>query len=96
MYATEESIFVLLRTLTFASAKIVRGAYMTEERARSLEKGYPSPILDNIQEVAKNFNECVEVFFRSLFRCSFGVFDDEVSMDPSSGGVVACSFLHGC
>lgn len=47
-----------------AGVKLVRGAYMEKERARALEKGYPSPICVNKAETDKNYNDglkfCVE------------------------------------
>lgn len=47
-----------------SAVKLVRGAYMEKERARAIEKGYPSPIWDTIAETHKAYNAglkyCVE------------------------------------
>ena len=40
-------------------AKLVRGAYMQLERERARQKGYPSPIWDDIQQTHDNYNRCV-------------------------------------
>ena len=37
-------------------AKLVRGAYMQLERERARQKGYPSPIWDDIQQTHDNYN----------------------------------------
>ena len=39
-------------------AKLVRGAYMQLERERAHQKGYPSPIWDDIQQTHDNYNRC--------------------------------------
>ncbi|MBI3521143.1 MAG: proline dehydrogenase family protein [Bacteroidetes bacterium] len=45
-------------------AKLVRGAYMEKERARAVEKKYPSPIQDTKEDSDKDYNlaleECVK------------------------------------
>lgn len=41
-------------------AKLVRGAYMHLERQRADDRGYPSPILDTIEETHENYNRCVD------------------------------------
>jgi proline dehydrogenase len=40
-------------------AKLVRGAYMEKERARAIEKGYPSPINNTKEETDKAYNDAV-------------------------------------
>lgn len=42
------------------AAKLVRGAYMVSERELALEKGYPSPIHDSIEETHKCYDQNVE------------------------------------
>lgn len=46
------------------AVKLVRGAYIEKERARALEKGYPSPICETIEDTHANYNAglkyCVE------------------------------------
>jgi proline dehydrogenase len=48
----------------FLGAKLVRGAYMEKERARAIEKGYPSPIQDNKADTDRDYDAevsfCVE------------------------------------
>ena len=39
--------------------KLVRGAYMEKERARAVEKGYPSPIYPNKKATDEGFNDAV-------------------------------------
>lgn len=41
-------------------AKLVRGAYMEKERARAVEKNYPSPVQANKQNTDKDYNEAVD------------------------------------
>ncbi len=45
-------------------AKLVRGAYMEKERARAIEKNYPSPIQDTKEDSDRDYNlalaECVK------------------------------------
>ena len=40
-------------------AKLVRGAYMEKERARALQKGYPSPIQDTKDDTDKDYNKAM-------------------------------------
>lgn len=40
-------------------AKLVRGAYLEKERARAIEKGYPSPVFDTKAETDKAYNDAV-------------------------------------
>eukprot|EP00878_Enallax_costatus_P012186 GHUV01012726.1.p1 GENE.GHUV01012726.1~~GHUV01012726.1.p1 ORF type:complete len:543 (+),score=186.85 GHUV01012726.1:393-2021(+) len=42
------------------AAKLVRGAYVSLERARAVKLGYESPIWDNIQQTHSNYNKCLE------------------------------------
>jgi proline dehydrogenase len=42
------------------AAKLVRGAYVSLERARAAKLGYDSPIWDNIQLTHDNYNKCLE------------------------------------
>jgi len=42
--------------------KLVRGAYMDEERELAAKGDYPSPINDSIEDTAHCYNNCVEYF----------------------------------
>lgn len=57
----------------FLGAKLVRGAYMTKERERAKEKGYPSPIQPNIQSTHADFNTAVRYcidHYETLASCN--------------------------
>lgn len=41
-------------------AKLVRGAYMEKERARAVERNYPSPIQDNKENTDRDYDAAVE------------------------------------
>lgn len=41
-------------------AKLVRGAYMEKERARAIQKGYPSPVQPNKEATDNDFNEALK------------------------------------
>jgi proline dehydrogenase len=45
--------------------KLVRGAYMTEERNLAIERGLSSPVCDNLQDTDKNYNESVKFLFEN-------------------------------
>lgn len=47
-------------------AKLVRGAYMEKERERAAEKGYPSPIHINKQNVDKDFDKAIALCLDNL------------------------------
>lgn len=47
-------------------AKLVRGAYMEKERARAVEKNYPSPVQANKQNTDKDYNEAVDFCIEHL------------------------------
>jgi proline dehydrogenase len=48
----------------YLGAKLVRGAYMEKERARAIEKGYPSPIQDTKENTDRDYDAalsfCIE------------------------------------
>ena len=65
LYRTDK-LASLITDLTLAEsqsfilgAKLVRGAYLEKERARALEKGYPSPIHLNKQATDRDFDAAV-------------------------------------
>jgi proline dehydrogenase len=47
-------------------AKLVRGAYMEKERARAVDKNYPSPVQANKQNTDKDYNEAVDFCIEHL------------------------------
>jgi len=53
--------------------KIVRGAYMEKERARALEKGYPSPIQPDKPATDRDFDEMIRYFMEHLDTIDFMV-----------------------
>ena len=46
--------------------KLIRGAYMNEERAIAAEQGVESPICDTIQETHASYNECMTHVLQNL------------------------------
>jgi len=53
--------------------KIVRGAYMEKERARALEKGYPSPIQPDKPATDHDFDDMIRYFMEHLDTIDFMV-----------------------
>lgn len=51
------------------AAKLVRGAYMVQERRRSQELGYPDPIRNNLSSTHDNYHQCLELVLRNIHRC---------------------------
>lgn len=47
-------------------AKLVRGAYMEKERARAIEKNYPSPIQDTKENSDKDYNLALEECIKNI------------------------------
>jgi len=50
----------------YFASKLVRGAYMVQERARAKEMGYASPILPTIEATHQNYNECVRLLLGNI------------------------------
>jgi proline dehydrogenase len=46
--------------------KLVRGAYMEKERARALEKGYPSPIQKDKKSSDRDYNMALEIILDNI------------------------------
>ena len=59
--AAKERDFVL-------GAKLVRGAYMENERNRAIEKNYPSPIQPDKESTDKDYNEAVQFCIQHIDR----------------------------
>lgn len=53
--------------------KIVRGAYMEKERARAIEKGYPSPIQPDKPATDRDFDDIIRYFMEHLNTIDFMV-----------------------
>jgi len=50
----------------FFAAKLVRGAYMVQERKRAEDMGYQSPICATIEETHNNYNDCVRLLLGNI------------------------------
>ena len=59
--AAKERDFIL-------GAKLVRGAYMENERNRAIEKNYPSPIQPDKESTDKDYNEAVQFCIQHIDR----------------------------
>jgi proline dehydrogenase len=61
--------------------KLVRGAYMEKERARAIEKGYPSPIQTTKADTDKDYNEGLKIILenRSIFSLCAGTHNEDSS-----------------
>lgn len=46
--------------------KMVRGAYLTEERKLALENNYPSPICETIEETHNNYDYSLDYIFENI------------------------------
>ncbi len=77
--------------------KLVRGAYMEKERARAIEKGYPSPIQATKADTDNDYNAALKVILdnRSIFSLCAGTHNEassellmnymqEAQIDPQS------------
>ncbi|MFM6934586.1 MAG: proline dehydrogenase family protein [Flavobacteriales bacterium] len=58
--------------------KLVRGAYMEKERARAIEKGYPSPIQATKADTDKDYNAALKVIIeqREIFSLCAGTHNE--------------------
>eukprot|EP00667_Euglena_gracilis_P005982 EG_transcript_6024 len=50
------------------AGKLVRGAYMVQERKLSVDKHYHSPIFDTIEATHENYNTCLKLVFDAIDR----------------------------
>ena len=46
--------------------KLIRGAYMNEERELAEKNGYESPIWDSLEDTHKFFDDCVEMIMENM------------------------------
>lgn len=46
--------------------KLIRGAYMNEERELALKHGYESPVFETIECTHKNYNQNLDLVIRSM------------------------------
>jgi proline dehydrogenase len=62
--------------------KLVRGAYMEKERARALEKGYPSPIQKDKNSSDSDYNLALEIILDNIqhFALCAGTHNEESSL----------------
>ena len=62
--------------------KLVRGAYMEKERARAIEKGYPSPIQATKADTDKDYNAGLKIILdnRSIFSLCAGTHNEDSSI----------------
>eukprot|EP00121_Abeoforma_whisleri_P001203 Awhi_evm1s1070 len=67
------------------ACKLVRGAYMIQERARSKVYGYRDPIHETIEDTHDNYNSLAMLLLSKNHRCQFMV----ASHNPESAMLVA-------
>ena len=62
--------------------KLVRGAYMEKERARAIEKGYPSPIQATKADTDKDYNAGLKIILdnRDVFSLCAGTHNEDSSI----------------
>lgn len=81
-------------------AKLVRGAYMSQESQRAEAMGYPNPIWPNIEATHANYNRCLALVLTKLHRANVLVASHNQAsaefatsemkargIDPATGGV---------
>lgn len=66
----------------YYGVKLVRGAYMEKERARALEKGYPSPIQPDKAACDRDYNTALEFCLKNIDRTAVcaGTHNEESSL----------------
>eukprot|EP01061_Rhynchopus_euleeides_P027952 TRINITY_DN4546_c0_g3_i1.p1 TRINITY_DN4546_c0_g3~~TRINITY_DN4546_c0_g3_i1.p1 ORF type:complete len:657 (+),score=221.04 TRINITY_DN4546_c0_g3_i1:35-1972(+) len=55
------------------AGKLVRGAYMVQERSLAEEHGYASPIYSTIEDTHRNFDECVDIILKQKPESDIGL-----------------------
>ncbi len=67
----------------YLGAKLVRGAYMEKERARAIEKNYPSPIQETKADTDKDYDLAVNFCVENIKKIAFcaGTHNEKSSMD---------------
>jgi proline dehydrogenase len=91
------------------AGKVVRGAYLVQERKRALEMGYESPIHETKQDTDDNYDRVVEVFLQKRHRAALMIAShnedsirnavrrmDELEIPRSGGGVAFGQLLGMC
>ncbi|KAG7400317.1 hypothetical protein PHYBOEH_006257 [Phytophthora boehmeriae] len=91
------------------AAKLVRGAYMVQERKRARDKGYADPIHDTIKDTHNNYDAQVSKLLRNNHLASFMVAShnensvvntvqqmQDIGIDRATGGVYFGQLLGMC
>ncbi|TMW57241.1 hypothetical protein Poli38472_003166 [Pythium oligandrum] len=91
------------------ACKLVRGAYMVQERKRARDMGYPDPIHNTIEDTHSNYNTQVAKLLRNNSIASFMVAShnedsiqntvrliEELGIDRRTGGVFFGQLLGMC
>ncbi|CAG0893354.1 unnamed protein product [Cyprideis torosa] len=78
----------------YFGAKLVRGAYMEQERARALALGYEDPICENFEETTESYHACfMECLLRSVNYREQGKDPQLVSAMVATHSEESCRFI---
>ncbi len=65
-------------------AKLVRGAYMVQERARAAERGYLSPIYDTKQATDANYDRCGAALSKTIVALCIHLSHIQIELQPNN------------